>query len=335
MKYSRICQYVASSLWAIDPSKLSEILGVLAYHAGGDKFTAEEIRARIQGGEPRQPARSGGAVAVIPIHGTIAHRMSGMSASSGGASIDLIGATFRAAMADPSVSSILFDIDSPGGTVTGVQELADDIYAARSTKPIVALVNGMAASAAYWLASQADEIVSIPSGSAGSIGVFTAHQDLSEMMAKAGIKTTLISAGKYKLAGHPFAPLPPEEEAVLQERVDAMYSIFVKQVARGRGVSPADVRNGYGQGRALTGSEAKAAGLVDRIVTVEEAVSRAERGKVGMRADDLIVTIQGSAAISAGTTTESTATSADFHGVPTPTLVVPVSDYDRHRGRVL
>lgn len=290
MKYARIAQYVADTPWAILPAKMTEIVGVLAYRAAGHEFTREEIEARIGSGSGPQGATrtDGGAVAVIPIRGVIAHRMSAMEDSSGGTSAEGIGKMLRAAMADASVGTILLDIDSPGGTVTGVSELAAELFAMRGQgKKIVAQVNGMAASAAYWIAAQADEIVSLPSGVAGSIGVFTVHQDLSAALEKEGVHVTMISAGKFKVEGNPFEPLSEEAKAVKQAEVDAAYAQFVKDVARGRGVSAADVRNGYGEGRALTAKDAKAAGLIDKIATMDETIGRLVGRKqgAGMRAE--------------------------------------------------
>lgn len=274
MRYEHILAAVCGEVWAIDHAKLSEILAVLAHRAAGDTFTPAEIEARI--GNRGTGPRSQGAVGVLPIRGTIAHRMGGMDESSGGTSAERLGAMLHGMMADEALGTILLDVDSPGGTVTGVSELAGQLYAAREqgTKRIVALVNGMAASAAYWIASQAHEIVSIPSGITGSIGVFTAHEDLSKMLAEKGITVSVISAGKHKVDGLPFAPLSDDHRAFMQARVDEAYAMFVKDVARGRGVSPADVRGGYGEGRALTAKDAKAAGLIDRIATVDETLAR-------------------------------------------------------------
>jgi signal peptide peptidase SppA len=290
MKYQRIAAYVAETLWAIQPSKMAELLSVLAYRAAGGEFSPEEIKARIGDGGDGAPARvQGGGVAVIPIRGVIAHRMGSLQESSGGTSADGIGQMLRQAMAETSVGTILLDVDSPGGTVPGIQELAGELFVmrGRGTKRIVAQVNSLAASAAYWIASQADEIVCTPSGSAGSIGVFSVHEDLSAALAKQGIVVTLIAAGKHKVAGNPFEPLSDEERAVIQARVDVAYAQFVKDVARGRGVSVSEVRSGYGEGRALGAKDAKAAGLIDRIATMDETIGRLV-GKThvsGMRAD--------------------------------------------------
>jgi len=292
MKYANLVSYVARTLWAIAPDKWSELLSVLAFRAAGHEFTAEEIKARIgDGGGDGAGLSTQGAVALVPIRGVLAHRMGSMADSSGGASAERIGAILTHAAADPTIKTILYDIDSPGGTVPGIQELAAQMFALRGVKRQVAQVNDLAASAAYWLASQADEIVSIPSGTVGSIGVFAAHEDLSAALDKEGIKVTLISAGKFKTAGNPFEPLSDEERAVVQARVDDAYGQFVKDVARGRGVTPAAVRGGYGEGRALGAKDAKAAGLIDRIATMDETIARltarpTRAGAGGMRGED-------------------------------------------------
>lgn len=287
MKYEHIARYVASTLWAIQPTKLVELLSVLAYRAAGHAFTPEEIAARLGDAGGGSSATSSGAIAVIPISGVIAHRMGGMDESSGGTSAERIGKTLDRIAADPQIGTIVYDINSPGGTVPGIQELAAQMWALRGQKTQIAQVNSLAASAAYWLASQCDEIVSLPSGTAGSIGVFTVHQDLSKALAQEGIDVTLISAGKYKVEGNPFEPLSDEAKAVLQGRVDAAYAQFTKDVARGRGVSVADVRSGYGEGRALSAKEALAAGLIDRIATMDATLSRLTgKSSSALRAED-------------------------------------------------
>lgn len=287
MKYERILRYAATTPLALLPSKWAEIASVLIFRASGHEFTPEEIAARLGDERGGSGPASTGTIAVIPIRGVIANRMGTMDESSGGVSAERIGAMLSAVAEQPSVKTILFDIDSPGGTVPGVPELAAQMFAVReSGKRLVAHVNDCACSAAYWLAAQCDEIVSVPSGTVGSIGVFCAHNDLSAALEKEGVKVTLISAGKFKTAGNPFEPLSDEERAVVQARVDDAYGQFVKDVARGRGVTPADVRNGYGEGRALSAKEAKAAGMIDRIATMEDTIARLSgRSRAGMRAE--------------------------------------------------
>ncbi len=294
MKYQHIAAYVADQLWAIHPSKLSELLAVLAFRAAGGSFTPEEIQARIGSSSGAGAQTSGGGVAVIPIRGTIAHRMGSMDDTSGGTSCERIGAMLDQVASDPSIGSIVYDVDSPGGTVTGVAELAGKMFALRGQKTQIAVVNGLAASAGYWLASQCDEIVSIPSGEAGSIGVFTVHEDLSKAMAAEGIDITLISAGKYKVEGNPFAPLSDETKAVIQARVDTAYRQFVADVARGRGVSAAAVTAGCGQGRCLSSADALAAGLIDGIGSLEGTIARIGAGRAalpGMRSESDVLPV--------------------------------------------
>jgi signal peptide peptidase SppA len=220
-------------------------------------------------------------VAVIPIYGVISQRQNLMAADSGGTSIEGVTNDFRDAMADPEVDGIVFDFDSPGGTIDGVAELADEIRAARGTKPVAAQANGMAASAAYWLAAAAEELVVTPSGSVGSIGVFTAHEDLSVQAEADGIKTTLISAGKYKTEGNPWEPLSEEARANLQEMVDTHYGMMVSAIAKGRGAPVDQIRSGYGQGRLVLAKKAAAEGMVDRIDTLDNTIARVGRGTIG------------------------------------------------------
>jgi signal peptide peptidase SppA len=295
MKYPHIVRYVAESLWAIMPNRipgcrhaaLEDILNILAFRAAGKEFTAEELHARI--GDPSDPvATNRGAIAVLPLRGVIAHRMNAMDEMSGGMSTEQFAKMFRAALANEQVGTIVIDVDSPGGTVQGVPELAAELLAARGQKKIVAVANAMMASAAYWIAAAADEIVVTPSGLVGSIGVYTAHEDLSAALEKEGVKVTLISAGKYKVEGNPFEPISDEYKGVVQARVDDFYNQFVKAVAAGRGVTPAAVKSGYGEGRVLNAKDAKAAGLVDRIATMDETLARlagAGRSRSGARAE--------------------------------------------------
>ncbi len=288
MKYLHLLNYVSSTPWAILPTKLSEMMAVLAMRANGESFTAEEIAARI--GDARQPmSPAKGNVAVVPLFGVIAHRMGGMSESSGGASAERFAAIIHALAQDESVGTVLLDCNSPGGTIAGVQEAAQAVYDLAQTKRVVAIANSAMASAAYWICSQANEIVAIPSvfdPVVGSIGVFTVHKDLSGALDQAGIKVEFISAGKYKVDGNEFGPLSEESRGAMQAMVDAAYARFTADVARGRKVSASDVRSGFGEGRGLSAKDAKAAGLIDRIATFDDTLARlcGTRGQVAMGA---------------------------------------------------
>jgi len=217
---------------------------------------------------------SGGTIAVIPIAGFIEQRPSFFGAMFGGTSISSLTAAFRAAMNDPGVKGIVFDVSSGGGSVFGVTELANEIRAARGVKPIVSVVNSIAASAAYWLAASADEVVSTPSGIAGSIGVYAIHQDYSGAEEQAGIKTEIISAGEHKADAVDGAPLSDAGRASMQAMVDHIYGTFVSDVAAGRGVSVATVLADFGKGLTFTAPAAKTAGLVDRVATLDDTLKR-------------------------------------------------------------
>ena len=227
-QYPHVVRAVFGTPWAIEESKLHAIIELIGVRAAGFRFDPEAIAARLEAaGAARQPVqRSTGLTAVIPIYGVIQHRADMLSEFSGGTSTTAISKALRAALTDDRIKSIVLEIDSPGGSVAGVSELADEIYAARGTKPITAVANTMAASAAYHLGSQADEFVVTPSGSVGSIGVYGVHQDVSAAMEAAGVKTTLISAGKYKVEGNSYEPLSSEAAMHMQEQVSAFYDVF-------------------------------------------------------------------------------------------------------------
>lgn len=287
MKYERIFSEVFRKPWAILPEKMQVITDLVALRAAGQVLSDEEIRERLSAAREEHLAQraaagagavSYGVAAVIPIRGIIQQRMNLMSQFSGGTSIEKLTSSFRSALADPAVKVIVFDVDSPGGGVEGVPELADEIYKSRGQKKSIAVANSMAASAAYWLASQAGELVVIPSGQIGSIGVFVAHEDISKKLDAAGVTVSLISAGKFKVDGNPYEPLSDSAREDLQNKVDSFYGMFVKSVARARGVSQASVREGFGQGRMVMANDAIAGKMADRVATMDETIARVSGG---------------------------------------------------------
>lgn len=272
--YEHIVQAVTALPWAILPEKLAVIRELLILRTDGRRLTPEEIKAELAVRPNDRPAFAGGsAIAVISMVGTLMPRGNMLMESSGAVSVQRLAASFRAALNDPEVSSIVFDVDSPGGQVGGIEELASEIYQARGQKPIVAVANGLAASAAYWLASAADELIVTPSGEVGSIGVFAAHQDVSAALEQEGIRMTLISAGKYKTEGNPFEPLSDEARGAVQARVDEFYDMFTAAIARQRNASQGDVVNGFGQGRVVGAARAVSLGMADRVATFDEVIS--------------------------------------------------------------
>lgn len=274
MKYSHIINQCYSTPWAITHTKLLEIRSFLLSKSNGTHDYAAYADDKIEA-KARPSAEKKGAVAVLPIFGIVNQRVADKDVSAGGMfSIDKFTQTFRNAVADPNVKAIVLNIDSPGGGVFGVSELADEIYNARSQKHVVAVANSMAASAAYWIASAADEVVVTPGGMVGSIGVYMMHDDLSAAYEMAGVKTTIIQAGKYKTEGNSLQPLTDEARAALQEDVNSYYDMFVDAVAKGRGATSSAVKNGYGEGRVLNAKDAKAEGMVDRVDTLDGVLSR-------------------------------------------------------------
>jgi signal peptide peptidase SppA len=275
-KIDRLIRFVSQQPWAILPSTLAIMRDVLRLRASGLKLSAEELAERIgaRGDVSPRGSQAPTAIAVIPVWGIVGHRANELQdvSSRVGTSTEILASYIAAAVTDPSVQSIVLDVNSPGGGVYGVAELADFIRSQRGKKPIVAVANALAASAAYWIASAASEVVVTPSGQVGSIGVFSLHEDVSQQLAEEGVNVTLIRAGRYKAEDAPFGPLTDEARAAMQGQVDSYYAMFVRDVAKGRGVAVDVVRDGFGEGRVVNAKDALAAGMVDRVATMGDVL---------------------------------------------------------------
>jgi len=258
------------------PAVSRAAIGMVGGKPGGDPLLMALSGGR--GGRAAEAKR--GTVAVIGLYGVIVPRGGRLVELLGGTSAERFTPAFRGLMADPSVSAVVIDVDSAGGDVAGVEEVSHEIYRARGIKPVVAIANHTMASAAYWIASAASEIVATPSAEIGSIGVFAAHTDISEAEKQAGIKTSLVSAGRYKTEGNPHEPLDDEARAAIQRRVNDYYEAFTRDVARNRGVSISEVRNGFGEGRAVGARQAQRLKLADRIETFDQLFVRLSRQAV-------------------------------------------------------
>lgn len=287
----RILQAAGSGVWLIEPAKAAEIISALTLRAHGHTEWAGEPAGPIYAAEPMQGRR--GAVHVLNLHGTIMPRGGMMSRMSGASSLDQFQKAFRNAAEDPTAQAIVIDVDSPGGMVDLVPETADMIFRARRAgRPIIAVANTIMASAAYWIAAAADEVVATPSATVGSIGVYTMHEDLSAALKTAGIKRTFISSGPRKVEGNKFEPLDDTGRAAKQAEVAATYDQFTKDVARFRGVPVATVRADpeaaeahFGGGRAYHAALAQRLGMIDRVATLDETLMRATSGRRSRRAD--------------------------------------------------
>lgn len=249
---------------------------------------ALEVEAAAQQPATRSgPIRSSGGTAVIPVVGPIQQRADIFSYFGLTTSIEDLQRAFRGVLGDDSVTSIVFDFDTPGGEVFGVDEFAAEIFAARGRKPMTAIARGMTASAGYYLASQADELVGSPTSLIGSIGVVQVHADFSRMYDAAGIDVTILRTPEHKAEGNPYEPLSADTQAHMQAQLDSYYGMFVDAVARGRNVSAAKVRGEFGQGRYFTARDAVRLGMADRIATFETVLQRhgGTAGARGARAD--------------------------------------------------
>ncbi|MEJ7824901.1 MAG: S49 family peptidase [Solirubrobacteraceae bacterium] len=256
--------------WGVHPQTLASISLALTGKIAGDALERPQAARGSQ-------AMTGG-VAVIPLRGLITPRPSFFSLLfGGGGGLQSFRAAMREAIGSDEIAAVLIDIDSPGGSTDLIAETAAEIRALRGTKPIVAIANTWAASAAYWLASQADELVVTPSGEVGSIGVCQAHDDITKLQEDVGVKTTLISAGAFKTEGNPYEPLSDEARAAIQAQVDDFYGMFVADVAKGRGVSVGAVKSGYGEGRMVTAKRAVELGMADRVDSYEATLAKLVR----------------------------------------------------------
>jgi signal peptide peptidase SppA len=272
-----------STFWALEPRTLQAIQLVIERWSAGVRMSPEEIQVAI-GNAPEvaadrraasQAAGQGG-VAVVPVHGVLTHRgHNAQQVSTTLTSTEILAGQIASMVRDPGVSAVVLDFDSPGGSVHGVQELGEAIFALRGEKPIVGVASPTAASGAYWAISQCDEVVVTPSGWVGSIGVILAHDDLSGAMEKAGVKREYIISGENKAEGNPTGPISDSTRAHLQGLSDTYYAAFTKAVARGRGQSVDVVRSeAWGRGRMVLAAAAVQAGMADRVDTLQNTIAR-------------------------------------------------------------
>lgn len=279
----RLLSDFRSTPWVLEPGTMSAACRVIERWSSGVRLGEDEIEVAVAG-QPAAAAQrrestqriSQGGVAVVPVYGVLVHRAySVVNTSTPLTSSERLGVLIRECAADPAVQAIVLDIDSPGGSVFGVQELAAEIAKACTAKRVVSVVNNTAASGGYWVASQAGEIVVTPSGMVGSIGVIVPHLDLSAAYAKQGINKSFITAGKYKAEGNDTGPLTGAARAHLQAMVDTYYRAFTEAVARGR-KQPIDVvrSEAFGQGRMRLARDAVRVGMADSIGTLEQTVDR-------------------------------------------------------------
>jgi len=278
MKDKSIIRFMETTAWAITKDHLDVLLTVVSNHLdgnpvylkSGDSADSDDLMTMQDGN------------AVINICGTICKKLYGLEAISGGHTTDDYKQCIQEALDNSSVSGIILNIDSPGGTVTGTKELADFIYESRGKKPIVAFTSGQMCSAAYWIGSAADKMVGFPTASIGSIGVITKHQDWSKGEEAAGLKTTYIYAGKFKSAGNSSEPLEGEAKEYLQASIDDYYTLFVEDIARNLGISVEQAIT-LADARTHIATKARTLGLIHEVGSMKHAMKVAQTLKGDMK----------------------------------------------------
>jgi ClpP class serine protease len=252
---------VAATPWAITPGMLQTISSI----ARRDNESPDAVESRL--GRPLQNTRTvsmRGNVAIVPVTGPVFRYANLFTEISGATSLQVLAREFTAANDDPKVSSIILNIDSPGGQAPGIAEFAHLIRS--STKPVIAYVDGMAASAAYWLASAADEIVVSKTSEVGSIG---AVYEIDTSKKSAGVVQIVSSQSPKKRPD----VMTDEGRSQIQTRIDNFAQIFIEDVAAYRGVTPDVVMEKFGQGDMRMGAEAVSLGMADRVSTLEEVIA--------------------------------------------------------------
>ncbi len=277
IRYAHIASRLFNTPLALHPDKAAVIMSALAermgithlVHASGEAVAMEDLGAPSGGQADDRPYQVAGGVAIVPITGTLVQKLGCMHPYSGITGYDGIRAQLSAALADDDVRAVMLDIDSPGGDVAGCFDLADAIFAARGEKPIWAVLNESAYSAAYAIASAADRITVPRTGGCGSIGVIAMLVDMSKALSAQGVTVNIVQFGARKADGNQFEPLPKEARARFQADVDAMGQLFAETVARNRRIPVADVI--ATEAATYMGAAGVAIGLADEVMAPDKA----------------------------------------------------------------
>lgn len=286
-KMNRLLRELIERTWLLEPRTLSKLQAIVERHAAGDKvepglvadivrMRAESDEGELQEIEPSVIDR----VAVVPVMGVIArfaNQVNGISQPRG-TSVETISRLLANAMDDGDVDAILLNVRSPGGSADGIAELGDEIAAANRVKPVFASVEGIAASAGYWIASQARTVYATRGSHVGSIGVYTVVDDVSSRYEAAGIRTHVVSTGPHKGVGIEGATITDEQLQGIRDDIGQTHAMFRAAVKSGRGSRLDDIDAVAGEkasGRVWLGKDAKRLGLIDKIGTFADALRAA------------------------------------------------------------
>lgn len=268
------------TLWAGTQASLESAL--LVQQKIQDKMLAGDLDLKTSDstdGAPRKHYDTVDGVAVVQVKGPL------INADIPDAYAQLFGITtypglqraFAAAAADKGVKSVLLDVNSPGGSVAGIQDTVDSLQALRASKPVSTFAGDLMASAGYWLGSSTDHITSTKMSTVGSIGVIGTHVEVSKMLEQQGITPTVLRAGEHKALASQYEPLSDKARAQMQDRLDAVYTQFVDHVANARGVSYPVAHSKMANGKEFFGEAALSAGLVDSIGKFPDALAFAKQ----------------------------------------------------------
>jgi len=268
---SRLLQFLCEENWAISEEHLRLGAQIIFREHTPDFEAVAARRAKALDGTRAAQLREGG-IAVIEIIGPITRHASFFSDWCGGATVETLAQDFNAALNDPTITAIILKIDSPGGSVTGINEFAQMIHDARGKKPVCAYGDGLVASAAYWIASACDEIVMDSTAIAGSIGVISR---VSNPDAEKSRDLTFVSSQSPNKNANPNTTAGASQ---IQQLIDDLADVFISTVARNRDVSAETVLSDFGQGGVMVGERAVKAGLADRLGSFEQLISELSAG---------------------------------------------------------
>ncbi|UXN05252.1 S49 family peptidase [Bartonella sp. HY761] len=282
-QFLHIAERILNRPLLLTPDKAQVILSVITNRSGlpvASRFEGEPIARDEEGrviGKPYSVTQNN--IAIISILGSLVNRGAWIGAQSGLISYEGLAHQIKTAMNDDKVQSVVLDIQSPGGEAVGCFELVSQVRQLSLKKKVIAVVNGMACSAAYAIASAASEIVTTETGVCGSIGVVLLHTDFSRQLDLNGITPTLIHAGEHKADGNSLQPLTDTVKADLQAEVDMLYGLFLKHVAKGRGSRLTIAAAKRTEARTFIGEAAIEAGLADRLGTFDTVIDELSRIK--------------------------------------------------------
>lgn len=255
-----------SGVWAITQEAMSAFVDALA---GSLESTPNAAIGNDSAPANNPPYVMDGPVAIIPVKGALSKNGLEFWGIQWLASMRAIAAAIMQAAEDPNVCAIMLDVESPGGTVDGVEELAGAVAAASLAKPVFAYADGLMASAAYWASCHAREIAASATSRVGSIGVVLMHREYSRALDQNGITVNILAAGHFKTAGNSAQPLSDEMKAYIQSGIDDVYEMFLAAVSAGRGVSREQAL-GMADGKIFLAGTAQSTGLIDRVCSRAE-----------------------------------------------------------------